>query len=110
MTLKPQLSQDAVDMRSPDEAIRDERRRIVRERWMHLLLLGFAISVIAHVLIMLRLWWVKVPDRIDAEPPAIVLNLQQLPPEVELTEEIELPDPSPLVAGPVTIEPDDAAV
>jgi hypothetical protein len=109
MTLKPQLSQDAADVRSPDESIRDERSRIVRERWMHLLLLGFAISVIAHVLIMLRLWWVKIPDRVDAGPPAIVLNLQQLPQEVELTEDVELPDPSPIVAGPVTIELDESA-
>lgn len=96
-------------MRSPDEVIGDERRRIVRERWMHLLLLGFAVSVIVHVLIMLRLWWVKLPDRVDPDPPAISLNLQQLPPTVEVTEDVELPDPSPLVAGPVTVELDESA-
>ena len=50
---------------SPETLLRDERRRIVRERWMHLLLLGFALSIVAHVLIMLRLWWVKLPGRVD---------------------------------------------
>ena len=106
MTLNRQLSQDATDPRSPDALIRDERRRIIRERWLHLLLLGFALSVIVHVLLMLRLWWVKLPDRVDPDAPAIELALQQLPPPVEITEDVELPDPSPMVVGPITTEMD----
>ncbi|MEY3021550.1 MAG: hypothetical protein RIS86_748, partial [Planctomycetota bacterium] len=80
---------------------------MVRERWMHLLLLGFALSVVAHVLVMLRLWWIKLPEREqDADAP-IALNLQELPPAVDIpSEDIELPDPSPMVQGPVTTEVD----
>ena len=80
---------------------------MVRERWMHLLLLGFALSVVVHVLVMLRLWWIKLPEREqDAEAP-IALNLQELPPAVDIpSEDIELPDPSPMVQGPITTEVD----
>lgn len=93
---------------SPEQALRTERRRMVRERWMHLLLLGFAISVIVHVGIMLRLWWVKLPGRLDAEPAPVELRLQTLPPQVEVPPpEVELPDPSPQVAGEITPEPDE---
>ena len=101
-----QAPQDAADGRSPDELIRDEQSRIARERWMHLLLLGFALSVIVHVLIMLRLWWVKLPGRVDPSPPAVTLTLQKLPPPVVASEDVDLPDPSPLVVGPVTTELD----
>lgn len=91
----------------PEESLRAERQRMVRERWMHLLLLGFALSVVAHVAIMLRLWWTKLPERPDALPASIELRLQELPPAVEMVnEEIELPDPSPEVMGPVTVETD----
>lgn len=95
------------DARSAEEALRDERRRMVRERWMHLLLLGFALSVVAHVAIMLHLWWTKLPERADAAPASIELRLQELPPAVDVvTEDVELPDPSPQVMGPVTTETD----
>ena len=92
---------------SPDGVIREERRRMVRERWMHLLLLGFALSVVAHVIVMLQLWASEVPGRAIDGPPAVELNLQALPPAVEVVaEDIELPDPSPQVVGPVTMETD----
>ena len=88
--------------------LRDERRRMVRERWMHLLLLGFALSIVVHVLIMLRLWWVKLPDRIDDDAPPAEIALQELPPTVDqpVNDDVEMPDPSPLVIGPVTTEID----
>ena len=74
---------------------------------MHLLLLGFALSIVVHVLILLRLWWIKLPERVDPDPPSVELKLQELPPAVEVaTEDVELPDPSPLVMGPVTTEID----
>jgi len=74
---------------------------------MHLLLLGFALSIVVHVLILLRLWWIKLPERVDPDPPSVELKLQELPPSVEVaTEDVELPDPSPLVMGPVTTEID----
>ena len=80
---------------------------MVRERWMHLLLLGFALSVVAHVVVMLRLWASEVPGRVVDGPPAVELSLQELPPAVEIvSEDIELPDPSPQVVGPVTTETD----
>ncbi|MFN5497774.1 MAG: vWA domain-containing protein [bacterium] len=104
MTPQQPSSQDAADPRTPDQLIRDEQRRIVRERWMHLLLLGFALSVVVHVVIMVRLSWTELPGRVDDDAPAIELALQQLPPPVELTEDVELPDPSPMVVGPITIE------
>ena len=76
---------------------------MVRERWMHLMLLGFALSIVVHVVIMLRLWAVKLPDREDNQSAAIELALQELPPAVEVVnDELEMPDPSPLVLGPVT--------
>jgi hypothetical protein len=106
MTNRPPFSQDAADTRTPDQLIRDERRRIIRERWLHMLLLGFALSVVAHVAVMVRLSWIELPGRIDDDPPAIELALQQLPPPVEISEEVELPDPSPLVVGPITTEMD----
>jgi len=93
---------------SPEAMLRTERGRMSRERWMHLLLLGFAISVIVHVLIMLRLWWVQLPGRIDEGPAPVELSLQSLPPQVETPpSEVELPDPSPQVAGEITPEPDE---
>ena len=104
MTPQQPSSQDAADPRTPDQLIRDEQRRIVRERWMHLLLLGFALSVVVHVIVMVRLSWTELPGRADDELPAIELALQQLPPPVELTEDVELPDPSPMVMGPITTE------
>ena len=55
---------------------------MVRERWMHLMLLGFALSIVVHVVIMLRLWAVKLPDREDNQSAAIELALQELPPAV----------------------------
>ena len=92
---------------SPETLLRDERRRIVRERWMHLLLLGFALSIVEHVLIMLRLWWVKLPGRVDNDPAPVTITLQELPPNVEVVvEEVELPDPNPNPIGPVTTEID----
>jgi len=92
---------------SAGELIRDERRRMVRERWLHLCLLGFALSVVAHVVVMLKLWSSEVPGRAADGPAAIELSLQSLPPPVEVvSERIELPDPSPQVVGPVTMETD----
>lgn len=96
----------ASDGRSSEAIIREERRRIVRERWMHLLLLGFALSVIVHVLLMLRLWTTTVAGPVEEGAPAVTLALQQMPQQVEVTEDVDLPDPSPLVAGPVTMEID----
>lgn len=96
-----------LDPRTPEQMLWDERRRMVRERWMHLLLLGFAVSIVAHVLIMLRLWWVKLPDRVDDDAPPVEMALAELPPTVEVVNDsVELPDPSPLVIGPVTTELD----
>ena len=91
---------------SEEEILRNERRRMVRERWLHLLLLGFALSIVVHVLILLRLWWIKLPERVDPDIPTVELKLQELPPAVEVTEDVELPDPSPLVMGPVSTEID----
>ena len=91
----------------PEVLLRDERGRIVRERWMHLLLLGFALSIVAHVLIMLRLWWVKLPARVDDDPAPVTITLQELPPNVQVVvEEVELPDPNPNPIGPITTEID----
>jgi von Willebrand factor type A domain len=87
--------------------LREERQRMVRERWMHLMLLGFALSIVVHVGIMLRLWAVKLPDREDNQSAAIELALQELPPTVVVVnDELEMPDPSPLVMGPVTTDLD----
>ena len=92
---------------SEEQLVRGEQRRMVRERWMHLLLLGFALSVVLHVGIMLWLWATKVEQPLDEGIPSVELRLQELPPAVELvTEDVELPDPSPLVVGPVTTEVD----
>ena len=93
---------------TPEESLRAERGRLVRERWMHLLLLGFALSVIVHVGIMLRLWWVKLPERVDVQDgPAVEMRLQEIPPTVEVVnDQVELPDPSPMVMGPMTTEID----
>ncbi len=93
---------------TPEESLRAERSRLVRERWMHLLLLGFALSVVVHVGIMLRLWWVKLPERVEAQDgPAVEMRLQELPPTVEVVnDQVELPDPSPMVLGPMTTEID----
>ena len=80
---------------------------MVRERWMHLLLLGFALSIVVHVLIMLRLWWVKLPDRVDQDAAPVEMALAELPPTVEVVnDQIELPDPSSAPVGPVTVELD----
>lgn len=80
---------------------------MTRERWMHLLLLGFAISIIVHAAIVVRLWWVRLPGREDRPAEAVELALQELPPQVELAkDEVDLPDPSETVAGPVTLEVD----
>jgi hypothetical protein len=96
----------ATPMLSEEQILRNERRRMVRERWLHLLLLGFALSIVVHVLILLRLWWIKLPERVDPDIPTVELKLQELPPTVEVTEDVELPDPSPLVMGPVSTEID----
>jgi len=105
---RPNSATDAtVPEPSPEMLLRDERRRMVRERWMHLLLLGFALSIVAHVLIMLRLWWVKLPGRVDNDPAPVTITLQELPPTVEVVvEQVELPDPNPNPIGPVTTEID----
>ena len=104
---RPSAGAAASEGLSPDGLIREERRRMVRERWMHLLLLGFALSVVAHVIVMLRLWASEVPGRVVDGPPAVELSLQELPPAVEIvSEDIELPDPSPQVVGPITTETD----
>lgn len=79
---------------------------MVRERWMHLLLFGFALSVIVHVLIMLRLWWVKLPDEGPVRTAEVALSLQELPPAVELAPEVDLPDPTTAVAGPISTDPE----
>lgn len=105
-TEDPSVRGARFDVRAAERLVRDERRRIVRERWMHLLLLGFALSVIAHVLVMVRLWAVKLPDSAPARMTEVALELQELPPEVELQPEVDLPDPTTLVAGPITVDPD----
>ncbi|MEY3025582.1 MAG: hypothetical protein RLZZ238_479 [Planctomycetota bacterium] len=81
---------------------------MVRERWMHLLLLGFALSIVFHVAWVLYLWTVKVEDPGNGDMPASVeIALQELPPQVEVVnDQIELPDPSPTPIGPVTTELD----
>ncbi|MGA1225614.1 MAG: hypothetical protein ACO31E_13740, partial [Phycisphaerales bacterium] len=94
--------------RTVEQQLRDERRRMVRERWMHLLLLGFALSIVFHVAWVLYLWTVKVEDPGNGDMPASVeIALQELPPQVEVVnDQIELPDPSPTPIGPVTTELD----
>lgn len=80
---------------------------MVRERWMHMLLLGFALSIVLHVAIMLRLWWIKLPERVDNDPAPVDLVLAELPPTVEVVnDQIELPDPSSAPIGPVTTDLD----
>jgi hypothetical protein len=81
---------------------------MVRERWMHLLLLGFALSVVFHVIWILYLWTQKVeaPGAND-RPASVEIALQELPPTVEVVnDQVELPDPSPTPIGPVTTELD----
>jgi hypothetical protein len=92
---------------SPEGRMRVERGRMVRERWLHLLLLGFALSVVAHVLIMLRLWWTDTPGYQGSGTPSVEISLQELPQPVDIpVEQVELPDPSPKPVGPVTPELD----
>jgi hypothetical protein len=80
---------------------------MTRERWMHLLLFGFAISVIIHASIMVRLWWVRLPGREERAAETIELALQQLPPQVEMPDEsVALPDPTDAPAGPVSLDPE----
>jgi hypothetical protein len=99
---------DSADPRSPEQILRDERKRMVRERWMHLLLLGFALSVVFHVIWILYLWTKKVEGPGNSDRPASVeIALQELPPTVEVVnDQVELPDPSPTPIGPVTTELD----
>lgn len=105
--MTPSLAGANASDRTPEERMRDERRRMVRERWVHLLLLGFAVSIVVHVIVMLRLWSVALPGRIDDDAAPVEMVLQELPPVVEIVaDEIELPDPTPLVLGPVTTELD----
>jgi hypothetical protein len=101
------LSGAAPDPRSPEQILRDERGRMVRERWLHMLLLGFALSIVFHVIWVLYLWTVKVEVREDAAPASVEIALQELPPTVEVVnDQVELPDPSPTPIGPVTTELD----
>lgn len=80
---------------------------MVRERWMHLLLLGFALSIVLHVVIMLRLWSIKIAEQDDENAPPADIVLAELPPTVEVVnDQIELPDPSSAPIGPVTTEID----
>ena len=94
---------------SDDQILRLERGRMVRERWMHLLLFGFALSIIIHVVTMLGLWMKKDEPRvyIESAPEAVEMKLEELPPPVDvLTEDLDLPDPSTLAAGPPSTELD----
>lgn len=103
----PDSSRASQDDTTPESRMRTERGRMVRERWVHLLLLGFALSVIAHVLIMLRLWWTDAPGVGGEGAPSVEISLQELPAPVDIPEEqVELPDPSPRPVGPVTPELD----
>jgi hypothetical protein len=104
-SLPPSPENDA--LLSEEARLRAEHKRLVRERWMHLLLLGFALSIVFHAVIMLRLWWIKLPDRAEESVAAVELRLQELPPPVEdPPAEVELPDPNPKPVGPVTTEID----
>lgn len=92
---------------TPEARMRGERSRMVRERWVHLLLLGFALSVVAHVLVMIQLWWIRTPESADPGVPSVEISLQELPPPVDVEmEQVDLPDPSPKPVGPVTPELD----
>ena len=94
------------DLRSAEQLIRDERRRMVRERWMHLLLLGFALSVIVHVAIMLRLAVLQAPESGSPGSPDVAVSLQELPPQIEVSPDVDLPDPTPAAVGPISTEVD----
>jgi len=96
------------DARTPEQLLRDERRRMVRERWMHLMLLGFAISMVIHVVVMLRLWSIKVETVVNDDAVPTEIALQELPPAVDqsVNDMVELPDPSPAPVGPLTTEID----
>ncbi len=91
---------------TPRERVHRERQRITRERWVHLLLLGFALSIIVHVGMMVQLWWIRAPERVEQGVPSMEVTLQSLPQAVNVSDMVELPDPSPRPAGPITAELD----
>ncbi len=81
---------------------------MVRERWMHLLLFGFALSIVIHVVMMLGLW-LKKDEPLSIEQGVVTseIRLQELPPPVDIvTDDVDLPDPSTLAMGPPTTELD----
>ena len=94
---------------SDGQLLRTERGRMVRERWMHLLLFGFALSTVIHVVMMLGLWMKKDEPRvwIDQNIAINEVRLQELPPMVEtFTDDVDMPDPSSLAVGPPSTELD----
>lgn len=94
--------------KTSEQILRDEQRRIARERWLHFMLAGLAVSVLIHVGILVRMGWIKLASMSRNEEAPVQISLAPLPETVEqpFTEAVELPDPSPRAAGIVSDELD----
>ena len=81
--------------------LQGERKRYAREYWVHLLLFAFAVSIVVHIMMMLSLWWYREPAVEARYSEPVEFNLAEAQEPVQPTEDVELPDPSPLAAGEI---------
>ena len=87
--------------------LQGERKRYAREYWVHLLLFAFAVSIVVHIMMMLSLWWYREPAVEARYSEPVEFNLAEAQEPVQPTEDVELPDPSPLAAGEIMPDPDE---
>ncbi|MFO0828345.1 MAG: hypothetical protein U0572_09355 [Phycisphaerales bacterium] len=96
---------DAADrLRAELEALHEERLRLLRQRRVHLTLLGLAISLPIHILLILWLATIYLPGPIAASPPGTVfelgvLNDERLAEGLSTSEDLSIADSAAAAAS-----------